>query len=213
MSSPIPRRLFLYAQHLGNESYAFNEYAPPGTGYGYVLLPRSVPSDLVNANDFETQAVTQLVETLQIDRRFVLAQDIGRLFFMKGTAMVVCTVGAKGDAAAATNISRVTFDLERVDDQNIYDTILTRTITLTPVHSVVPVTYELVSVEALMRLDDSLRAQIEDDKDFARGERLSLRIRVYAYMAAGGTAQAVRLYYTRGSSDTFLELPMVYPGG
>lgn len=209
MSSPIPKRLFLYAQHLGNENYQFATYFTP-TSYYYVLLPRAVPTDLVNADDYEQQTVTELVETLKIDRRFVMAYDPGQQFFMKGTAIAVCNVGAKGDGAVNTNISKIIFNIERVDDNNTYISIVEREIEINPPHSVSAAPWDLVSIEGLLRIDHSLRALFQSSSVSERAERIVLRVRVYAYMDPGGTAQAVRLYYTRGSDDTFLELPMMY---
>jgi hypothetical protein len=189
----LSRKLFLYLQHLGSETYRFDT-----STYAYVMLTRAVPSDEVNGVDYIEASVTETSETLKIDQRFVMAEDIQDDLVIRGLATAVATVGVKGDGTYATYISKLVFTIEKVDTAGNYTTLSTKTVTLSPPFSTTGTSWVYGSVEALLKITEVLTTN----------ERLALRVQVYGYMAAGGTAQAARLVFTRGSSDSYLEVPV-----
>jgi predicted transport protein len=189
----LSRKLFLYLQHLGNDTYRFNTDT-----YQYVMLTRPVPSDLANAVDYLEQTVTQTSETLQIDQRFILAEDHQDDLTVKELAKAVVKVGVKGDGTYKTFISKVAFIAEKVDTAGVYTTLGSKTVTLSPAISNSSTAWVTYSVLGLIKLSETLTVN----------ERLILRVQVYGYMESGGTSQAVRLYFTRGLDESYFEVPV-----
>jgi len=205
----VSRRLRLYAQHIGEDDW----YLPDNTTTTkHVLTREPVPASLANADDYIEAAVTATSSTLAIDQRFYLADLIPsqliaggvaqvqyESFVFEGTVRVVARVGAKGDGTYNTYIDRIVISLEKVDDQNNYTSIFTKDITLSTPLSNSSTSWQTWDWQILRNVDRTL---LEPDK------QLVLRIQIYAYMDSGGTDQAVRLYITRGSQDTFVDLLM-----
>lgn len=205
----VSRRLRLYAQHIGEDTWYLPDYT---TTTKHVLTREPVPASLANADDYIEAAVTATSSTLAIDQRFYLAdlpptqiepegiaQAQYESFVFEGTVRVVARVGAKGDGTYATYIDRIVISLEKVDDQNNYTSIFTKDITLSTPLSNSSTSWQTWDWQILRNIDRQL---------LRADEQLVLRIQIYAYMDSGGTDQAVRLYFTRGSQDTFVDLPM-----
>jgi len=191
-----PRNIRLYAQHIGDDSWTL----PDGTTTtDMVLLRAPIPTALLNANDYTEQAVTQTSSTLQIDQRFVLAENFMQELTIDGLARVICRVGAKGDGTYATTLDRIILDIEKVDSAGTYTSLASKDITLSTALSTTGTAWVTGDWQVLLSIS---RQVIETT------ENLVLRARIYAYMATGGTAQAVRLYYTRGSGDTLVDIPV-----
>ena len=192
----VPRYMRLYAQHIGDDNWTL----PDGTTTTDMVLVREpVPASLANANDYIEAAVTATTSTLYIDQRFVLAEQPMQDLVIEGLARVVMRVGAKGDGTYATYIDRIIIDIERVTSAGTYTSIASKDITLSTALSNSSTTWATWDWQVLLSLGRTTQGY---------DTNLVLRIRVYAYMASGGTAQAVRLYHTRGSQDTFVDLPL-----
>ena len=193
----IPKALFLYAQHLGNDSHTLPDGA---TTTKYALLRRPLAASTWEALDYETKNVTDTTEAVQIDRRFVFADSLLDTLVVEGTAYAACRVGAKGDGTYNTYISQVQFDLETVDENNTYTSIVSKTIDFATLKAVSSTSYDTIDVHALLNLPES---------KIYTSRNLVLRLRISGYVDADQTAGAIRLYYTVGSSDTYVELPVV----
>jgi len=191
-----PRTLRLYAQHIGDDSWTL----PDGTTTTDMVLVRApVPTALLNANDNTEQSVTQTTSTLQIDQRFVLAEEFMQELVIEGLARAVVRVGVKGDGTYNTYIDRIIVDIEKVDSAGAYTSLASKDITLSSAQSTSGTDWVTGDWQVLLSLS---RQNIDTD------EQLVLRVRIYGYMDLGGTAQAVRLYHTRGSGDTLVDIPL-----
>jgi len=192
----LPRHVRLYAQHIGDDSWTL----PDGSTTTDMVLTRDpVPASLANANDYVEAAVTETTSTLKIDQRFVLADNFMQDLVIEGLAKAVVRVGAKGDGTYNTYIDRIIVNIEKVDENGNYISLVSKDITLSSALSNSATDWETWDWQVLLSLS---RQTIEPD------EQLVLRVRVYAHMAEGGTDQTVRLYHTRGSQDTYVDIPL-----
>jgi len=198
MPRSLPFRLKVHLQDLGEERWTL----PDNTTTTRQILFRTIPvSDLANAVDYAEVAITETAvpATPQLDQRFYLAEKSLQDTVLEGTARVVLKVGAKGDGTNATYIDRIAVDVEKVDAANTYTTLASSDITLTTELSNAATAWTTWDWQVFFNLG---RTGIERD------ENLCLRVRIWAYMATGGTAQAIRLYYQRGTEDSYLEIPL-----
>lgn len=203
----IPRYLRLAAQNIGEETWTL----PDGsTTTSYILAREPVPASLANASDYIEQAVTDTSSALQIDQRFVWAEnqllgyyssisDALDSLVVEGTAPIVLKVGALGDGTHATYIDQIQVSLEVLDSSGTYTQKALSDITLsTPLSNDTTswVTWDWYCLLNLSRTE------------ILATENIVLRVRLYGYMDTGGTSQAVRLYFTRGSTDSFVDIPL-----
>jgi len=191
----LARYVTVYAQHIKDDPWVL----PDGSTTNLVLVRSPVPASLANSDDYEEASVTNTSSTLVIDARFFLAENPFQDWVVGGLARVVCRVGARGDGTYATYIDRIITDIETVDSAGTYTTLASKDRSLSTALSNSSTSWETWDWLALMSLD---RQTISMD------DQIVLRIRIYAYMASGGTDQAVRLYHTRGSQDTYVDIPL-----
>jgi hypothetical protein len=193
--------VLLYAQHLGDDSYTL----PDGlTTTDYVLLRRPLPEDAEGSLDYETVDLTASFggsgnTTLLLDRRFYLAEDWPD-FVVQGVCLTKATIAAKGDGSNATRITQVKFDLETVNNLGTYTTLDSASLSFSTPFSVSSTSYNDTEVEALLEVSTTNLSTTKED--------LVFRVQIYGNMATGGSANSIRLYFTRGQADTWVEVPM-----
>jgi len=193
----VPKGFFLYCQELGDDSHTLPDGSTTTT---YALLRRPLPTDAEASSDYEEKAVTDTSEAVQIDRRFVLPDPLVDTLLLIGAAYAHITATVKGDGTYATYITKVTFDLETVDSNNTYTSFASKTITFSTAISTTSTSHQYHYIPALLEISQT---------EVPVTEEVVLRIRIYGYMDTGGTSQAIRLYYTRGSADSYVELPVL----
>lgn len=202
-TSQFPKGYLLYAQHIGNDLHTLPNNASTTS---YTLSRRPVPASTYEANDYETVNLTASFggsgnTTLLIDRRFYMVEQFPNVYYLAGIAHCSARVGAKGDGTYATNITNVKLSLETVNANGTYVALTdTKNISFSTPFSVSSTSWSTIDVYAMLGINPTT---MPTDVD------LVYHLKVYGNAATSTpSGNSVRLYYTRGSSDTYVELSM-----
>jgi len=179
-----------------------NDKWPFGDGQSYILKTTPNPSDLENpescALDYEEAEITETDETLKIDKTFVLALSVPRKIIVPAQIIpCICCVGIVRTGSTEGDVywTKGVFNLGIMDASDNFTSKVNGE--ATPNFSTNSTTYQKCSGLAFLNLTNGF--------EIAATERLALRVQIYNKIATTEKGE-VRLYLSRGSFDSFMQI-------
>ena len=201
----LPNRILLYLQSFASEDYSFDK------SYSYGLFRSPQPSNL---DKHETeQSGLDYVESSNItntsedeilgDIEFILSEARLRELVLEGTAEIAAQLRICADGTYTTYLTKVRANLFRRDSDGNDTAILSNKI----------YDFDTNVSHSADGWDDKVAIKIHADISRAvvpQDERLVLRLEVFGYVSnASASNNKCRLYFSRGSTDSYLILPVI----
>lgn len=205
LRASFPHRLLLYLQSFGSEDYSFDQ------SYALGLFRSPQPTNLDTHStdqsdlDYKESAnitATSETEVLQ-DIEFILSEARLRETVLEGACDIALQLKIRADGTYTTYLSKVRVSLfSRDEDGNDTAILSNKTYTFdTPVSHSANSWDDLVAI----KLHENISRTVLPDN-----HRLVLRVEVFGYVSdASATNNKVRLYFSRGSAESYVLLPVI----
>jgi hypothetical protein len=200
----IQQWLTLYAQHLGDAVFVLpyqaksDESEAASAEQKQILTRRPTPSDLegvVNSIEKTTQATGNNTTVINC-MRFFLDEKLLETLQLNASVRFRATVAVKTNNVSATaHLQQVRFKLRKLTADNIYTTLLTKTVTANIENATT--TYVEKSVIAILDVDA---------QSLATGEKLLLEVLTNGKITNASYICTHRLSYDAGTSKTYCEI-------
>jgi len=205
LRASFPHRVLLYLQSFASEDYSFDQ------SYALGLFRSPQPTNLDTHStdqadlDYKESAnitATSETEVLQ-DIEFILSEPRLHDSIIEGLCDIGLQLRIRADGTYTTYLSKVRVSLYSRDQSGNDTAILSnKTYTLdTPVSHSADSWDDMVAIKFH---ENIARTVVPDDN------RLVLRVEVFGYVSdASATNNKVRLYFSRGSAESYILLPII----
>jgi len=205
LRASFPHRLLLYLQSFGSEDYSFDQ------SYALGLFRSPQPTNLdthsTDQSDLDYKessniTATSETEVLQ-DIEFILSEARLRETVLEGACDIALQLKIRADGTYTTYLSKVRVSLfSRDEDGNDTAILSNKTYTFdTPVSHSANSWDDMVAI----KLHENISRTVLPDN-----HRLVLRVEVFGYVSsASATNNKVRLYFSRGSAESYVLLPII----
>jgi len=196
--------VMLYAQTLGSETYSHD------TSYSLCLVrnPQSISFETLSLNqsayDYaESSSITSLKETEVItDTEFIMIDKRKARTVINGTIEMTSSVRLLGDDTYTTYIDKINMHLLKRDSSGNDTQIVFGSYEWSTAPSTSAAVWSDL-ITATVRVDTS------ENVSLLSTDRLVYRIEVFGHVdSASASDNKIRLYYTRGTDQTFVFVPV-----
>jgi len=203
----VPERWALVGNWVGSEPYTHGS-----TSYNYVLKSSPIPANLDTSGadqadkDYKesaniTSTDTDGVEVIS-DFEFVLMEERLTDLKLQGMAHAACALKIRGDGTYTTYCKKVVFTILKRDSGGNDTSLATHTYTFDTTPSRSADSYGDV-------FSAYMHKAISTEQTISTTDTIVLRIEVFGYVSnASATDNKIRLYFSRGSWDTYVILPI-----
>jgi len=184
--SSFPYTVKLYAQHIGNGSVSL----PNGSTTDLVLLREPISQASYECDDGYEVTASNTTEALLIDKTFYFIGPFLKSFYFADYPLAKVRIGVKGDGTNEVHITKVLLSIVALSPSGS-TSLGSTTLTFSTEYSSKATDYKIFDVQALIPTTS---------QELPANVAIGYRIKIWGYVDGGD--QYVKLFYTRGSSDT-----------